>query len=161
MDKSENIVNTSTDLQKKDTPNPEVFNRESPESKEKGKRKIAAVSAYQGPIPTPEMFIGYKDVAPDMPDRIMKMAEHEDERQTEIVKIEGRKVDGILAIQKRGQLFTLVIIVLLIAVAVFFVVIDKDSAALIAGIVSVIYALKGLFIGKAPSKAKDPDEQEK
>lgn len=35
----------------------------------------------QGPIPTPQEMAGYKNVSPDLPDRIMKMAEKEQDSQ--------------------------------------------------------------------------------
>ena len=66
-----------------DSPPPEVLSP-SPEVDEQQLAGVKVTAAsYTAPIPPPEMFRGYEDVLPGSADRILKMAEIEQQRRLE------------------------------------------------------------------------------
>lgn len=63
---------------------------------------VVAQSEFSGPLPPPEAFMGYRDVLPDAPDRILRMAENEQEMRREAMRgaigNDRRKIAGSITI---------------------------------------------------------------
>lgn len=47
---------------------------------------VVAQSEFSGPLPPPEAFLGYQEVLPDAPDRILRMAEKEQDMRREAMR---------------------------------------------------------------------------
>ena len=72
---------------------------------EKRKEIIATIShtqTFSGPLPTPEAFAGYNEVQPDAADRILGMAEKEQEirheAQREVIANDRRRINATTVI---------------------------------------------------------------
>lgn len=113
---------------------------------------------YSGPIPPPDALAQYEKIQPGAADRILKMAEKQQEHR---MALETKAIGGQVDQSKRGQIFGFIVIFLCIGAAIFFAVyFDMTKfAATFLSITMVI--LVGLFItGKSVMK-KDRDEKSK
>lgn len=109
---------------------------------------------FTGPLPPPHLLQGYNDIDPGFADRIICMAEKEQQAQiderTNIVSFAGR--DALL-----GAVFTFIIIVITILLGGFLIMNDKS----IAGYSSLAIGLGGLiklFLPNGKDKIKDEIE---
>lgn len=63
---------------------------------------VVAQSVFSGPLPPPEQFKAYQDVLPDAPDRILRLAENEQEIRREGMRgafsIDRRRINGSVII---------------------------------------------------------------
>lgn len=114
---------------------------------------------YQGPIPLPDMFEGYKRIQEDFPERIMRMAENEDRRQSDERRIEEKQIDGIIMLNKRRQIFTFITVIVCFGLFVTLILMDKDIASVGPFIVGALVAISGLFSKK--DKDEEPEKSEK
>lgn len=140
----------NNDLEKVNGSNPEV--RET-----NGLTKVShehKTISYMGPIPLPEMFEGYKRIQEDFPERIMRMAENEDKRQSDERRIEEKQIDGIITLNKRRQIFTFFTVIFCFGLFFTLILMDKDIASVGPFIVGTLVAIKGLFA------KKDKDEED-
>lgn len=111
---------------------------------------ITMMSAFKGPLPPPEILRGYEDIKDGLADRIVSMAEKEQEVYLEnsktILKFQGR--DTFM-----GMLFAFMTISLTLFMSCILLLNDKNIAGfctLIGGLV----ALAGLFV-KGHANKKD------
>lgn len=80
---------------------------------------------YQGEFPHPDILKGFADVIPDMPERILKMAE---EQNAADVKTKNRNSLSLIL----GQVFTLIITLLSLACAVILAKLGMEIACIIS-----------------------------
>lgn len=122
-----------------------MANREQRRALEKNGATVKQVglhaSQYKGPVPSPEMMESFKAVSPDLPDRIMKLAENADRRRTMEIEIQAKQVENQrLAIKGAnlstilGQVFTFVLALVLFALTIALVLYGQLTAALVSGI---------------------------
>lgn len=116
------------------------------EKKEKANQIISVVKesmiAFSGPIPPPEQFEQYERILPGSADRILKMAEkQQDHRMT----IEKEAVTKSLNHNRRGQTFGFIAMLLMLGLSVFFVLNGMKVWAGIIGSVTIA-TLVTLFI---------------
>jgi uncharacterized membrane protein len=121
------------------------------------------VTHHSGPLPPPDQLDHYNRVSPGMADRIIRAAEAESEHRRDLEKqlLEAQISDvrDGRTIEKRGQLFALVVACLAIVGGVVVVV----SGHAIAGTVlsgGAIVSLVGLFIyGRERLRVRSEPEQ--
>lgn len=111
--------------------NPNQKNQNIPNAKEKSTQLITQEYEFSGPIPPPEVLIGYKSVDESFPDRIMKMAESD-------LKMRHR-------MSYLGWISTFSISVILIVGGIYLVANDKSLSGLIILGASVVIPLLQLL----------------
>ena len=102
----------------------------------------ASFSAFQGPLPPPEMLERYNHIVPNGAERILTMAESQlHHRQS----LESSVVNGNVIAQKRGQVFAFVLGVIAIVGGIGLIAFDKSTQGLVA-IITAFVTLAGVFI---------------
>jgi uncharacterized membrane protein len=92
---------------------------------------------FEGPLPPPDALAQYEQVSPGFADRIVKMAEKEQDfrhRDTQVVRGMQRKIIG------RGQVFGFILSLAIILCGVLLIMYDKPTSgfiAILAGIATV------------------------
>lgn len=84
------------------------------------------VSAYKGPIPSPEMLKGFESVAPGAAERILRMAEKEQDHR---IEMDNRLSSYYVKAMGRGQLIGCSLVLLLIGVATVLALIGYPTLA--------------------------------
>jgi hypothetical protein len=132
-----------------------------PENKKKEVEEALMVirgEMYSGPIPPPEALARYEEIQPGAADRIIKMAEKQQEHR---MSLETKAIGGQIDQSKRGQIFGFIAILLCIGVAVFFAVaFDMTTFAEIFLTVTMVI-LVTLFITGKNVMRKDLKEKSK
>ena len=90
------------------------------------------IRSIEGPIPDPILLEGYKKVQADFPERIFKMAENNNDANLEIAEAETAEKR---AFNKRGQLFTFLIVLLGFGLAAAFEFLKDDTGAAITALI--------------------------
>ena len=125
------------------------------EQKEKASAIISVVResmvAFSGPIPPPEQFGQYERILPGSADRILRMAEKQQDHRMEIEK---EAVTKNLNHNKRGQSFGFIAMLLMLALSVLFVFNGMKVWAGIIGSVT-IGTLVALFLSGNARNNKD------
>jgi uncharacterized membrane protein len=107
-----------------------------------GKQSVEVMTAFQGPLPSPDILKGFEDVLPGSAERIMKMAEKE---QASRHSLERRYASGGILMMILGMvsgLVSLLVIGYLVKYAI-----DKDvpNVAMILGSTSLVGVI-GVFV---------------
>ena len=112
---------------------------------------------FAGPLPHPQSFKEYEEVLPGSADRILKMAEKQQEHRS---ILERSVVENNNRIAVRGQIFGFIVFILGIAAGVFFVL---QGMKVFGGIflTSTMVTLVGLFITGKVEIGKDLKEKGK
>lgn len=114
-------LHNNSDNDVKNPENPvEVILEAVPENKkEEVKEAIMVIRSetYSGPIPPPRALAEYEQIQPGAADRILKMAEKQQDHR---MSLEKQAVLGQLQQSKRGQLFGFIIVFVCVAVAICF-----------------------------------------
>ena len=106
---------------------------------------------YSGPIPPPSILEGYERLLPGAADRILSMAEKEQQHRHQLEKDES--VDNRLTV-KRGAIFAFIITLSVVACGTYVIAIGKSGAG-IAVILGALASLVSAFItGRTPKKSK-------
>lgn len=113
-------------------------------------------TAYNGPIPPPDYFKGYKEVMPDAPERILAMAERQQEHR---IEMERMIINRNLRLSERGQIFGLIIVVLFLIAAVVLALEGHDRLAMIIMGTTLLGVLVVFVLNKLPWFNKDKEEQ--
>lgn len=111
---------------------------------------IAQQSFYQGQLPPPEMMAHYKELIPDLPERIVKMAETEQKFRHQN---ENKTRKGIITSTYLGMIFAFlaVLVVSCIVVYAFYLGHPTQAAAIATG---VIVSVAAVFIYRRRLKRK-------
>ena len=102
-----------------------------------------------GPLPTPDILLGYDDVLPGAAERIMRMAEKE-QAMVEGDRASAREVEGIavraaVADNRRGQVFGFLVALAAFGTASYLGYLGHGAAAAIVGGGTVV-ALVTVFV---------------
>lgn len=97
-------------------------------------------TAYSGPLPHPDDFAGYEKILPGSAERILAMAEREQESR---ICNNGK----LLATQKRGQWMAFLLVFFMILAAVYLAV-QGHGGVSIALITSAMVSVASVFIGR-------------
>ena len=95
-----------------------------------------------GPLPTPDILLGYDEVLPGAAERIMRMAEKE---QASAREVEGIAVRAATADNRRGQIFGFLVALAAFGTASFLGYLGHEIAAAIVGGGTVV-ALVTVFV---------------
>jgi uncharacterized membrane protein len=76
---------------------------------------------YAGPVPHPLIFEGLKKVDPSFSERVMKMAEANNDAEIRIKEQKSKRKQQKIGLEARGQLFIFILALILIGVSVFLV----------------------------------------
>jgi len=106
------------------------------------RRVSASISAFQGPLPPPEMLERYNQVVPNGADRIVGMAETQLRHRQ---GLESTVVNGNVTSQKPGQVFAFILGFIAIVGGIVLIGIDKNTQGL-AAIITAFVALAGVFV---------------
>lgn len=106
------------------------------------RRVTASISAFQGPLPPPELLEQYNRIIPNGADRIVTMAESQlRHRQS----LESAVVHSNIKSESRGQLFALILGLVAIIGGIGLVAFNKSAQGLVA-IITAFVALAGVFV---------------
>ena len=118
-----------------------------------------------GPIPSAEEFAKYKEVMPDLPERLVKQFEEDSVTERELKKAaqiaeielqkEAQKAD--IAYEKRSQWMAYTIIIGGLLATFILAYLEKDTAAVTTGIGTLLMIFKGVF-SKSTSKSPNDDQ---
>lgn len=106
------------------------------------RRLTAEFSAFQGPLPPPEVLARYNDVVPNGAERIVAMAESQLRHRQDL---ESTVVHGNVRAESRGQNYAFILGLLTIMGGIGLAVFDKSAEGL-AMIVTAFSALAGVFV---------------
>lgn len=113
--------------------------------------------SYSGPIPSPRALQEYEGILPGSADRILKMAESQQEHR---MQMENKAISEQLSLNKRGQILGFVIFLIGIGVAILFAYWDMKNFAGIFLTVTMGTLISIFVLGKRDSK-KDLEEKSK
>lgn len=113
--------------------------------------------SYSGPIPSPRALQEYEGILPGSVDRILKMAESQQEHR---MQMENKAISEQLSFNKRGQILGFVIFLIGIGVAILFAYWDMKNFAGIFLTVTMGTLISIFVLGKRDSK-KDLEEKSK
>lgn len=132
-----------------------------PESKKEVVKEALTVirsEMYSGPIPSPEALARYEEIQSGAADRIIKMAEKQQDHR---MALENIAVGGQVEQSKRGQIFGFVAIFMCIGVAIFFAVFF-DMTTFAASFLSVtMVVLVSIFVTGKNAMKNDLKEKSK
>lgn len=98
---------------------------------------------FSGPLPAPEDFAAYKNVVPDAPERILAMAEKQQQHR---IETERKIVDSNIKSSLRGQVLGAIMAIICLLCCVYLGIHGHDvlAGSIVAIIVSVvtIFALR-------------------
>ena len=132
-----------------------------PESKKKEVKKALMIirsEMYSGPIPPPEALARYEEIQSGAADRILKMAEKQQEHR---MALETKAIGGQDDQSKRGQIFGFIAIFLCIGAAVFFAVVCNMTKFAATFLTVTMVTLVGLFLSGKNVMKKDLKEKSK
>lgn len=133
----------------------EVFGKLSKEQRTILSRGMLAIQqSYSGPLPPAKEFNGYKEVLPDAPERIMSMAEKNNESRIQLTNKSERHefIKTIL-----GQVFGFVLSIGFGGGAIYLGVLGHDVLAGTLGCTTVV-SLAGIFVlNRLPQFNKDSE----
>ena len=119
---------------------------------------LTATATYSGPLPPPQVLGYYDQCIPNGADRIMTMAEKQQEHR---FGIEQKVVDKATEANERGQKFAFVIAVLAFA-AIFFLAYIGMQVAVIAMTLVLGSGIIGIFItGRSEQKSTMAEKAKK
>lgn len=102
----------------------------------------ASISAFQGPLPPPEVLEQYGRIVPNGADRIVAMAESQMRRRQ---ALESAVVNGNVEAQRRGQVMGFILGLVAILGGIGLIAFDKDVEGLSA-IITAFVALASVFV---------------
>lgn len=117
-----------------------------PESRKKDVKDALTIireEMYSGPIPPPESLARYEEILPGSADRILKMAEKQQEHR---MTLETKVVGSQTVQSKRGQVFGFIIVFLCVAVAIFFAVKLRMTTFAVSFLSVTMVVVVGLFL---------------
>jgi len=113
-----------------------------------------AQQIHSGPLPAPQTLEAYAKIIPNGAERIMAMAEKEQEFRHELTKtINTRNIN----IESRGQIFGFILSVIIIGSGVYLTATDKQTTGLVAVIGGIAILVGAFYYSKKPK----PQQQEK
>ena len=132
-----------------------------PESKKKKVQAALTImrsETYSGPIPPPEALARYEEIQPGTADRILKMAEKQQEHRMDL---ESKVIGGQVIQSKRGQAFGFVSVLLCIGTAIFFALECGMTTFAATFLTVTMIVLVGLFLKGKNVMKKDLEEKSK
>ena len=104
---------------------------------------------FSGPLPPPTVLNEYNRVVPNAAERIIAMAEKEQEHR---IKAEQTLIEGEIKQAKRGQIMGFIIAMLLTATAIYLAIIGLTSLSAIIFSVTLIGVATIFVLNKKPRR---------
>ena len=123
-------------------------------------RRLVAIVAeehYSGPLPHPRMLAQYKDVLPDAPDRILRMAEKQQDHRT---SLESRVIEGDVHRADLGLILGFILFITFAVGGIVLLFVGKEIQGYVALGTSLVGGI-GNFIKVGRERDKAIQEQKK
>lgn len=115
------------------------------------------MSAFKGPIPPPEVLQGYENVQQGFGDRILRMAERQQDHR---IKCEDKVVQESTTQSKRGQWFGFIIAILFLSGALALGFTGHEVLGGIIGGGTLISVVSVFLTNKPPKQSREKTEIE-
>ena len=117
------------------------------------------------PLPPPEDFAKYKEIMPDLPERIVKQFEEDSitarelqkERQTAEIELQKSAQNADISFDKRSQWLAFALITAGIIGTIILAYLDKDTAASATALSTLALVFKGVFSKNSSDKKSEND----
>lgn len=109
-------------------------------------------TSYSGPLPSPKDFGAYKEVLPDAPERILKMAEIQQEHRR---RMEENIIGYGIKESARGQFLGVFLVLACLAAAVYLGMNGHDWLA--GAIIAIVASISTIFVLKKKPEDKQLD----
>lgn len=133
---------------------PNVLRKLNPTEKARLVGAVAIMTSYTGPIPPPELLAQFNEIIPNGADRIMTMAEKQQEHR---FGLEDKSLSANLKESGRGQIFGFVLVSLAILLAVYMIFTGKTTE----GTILIFGNIGSLLAVYLKSKSKQDKDLEK
>ena len=118
-------------------------------------RTRESVALYSGPLPQPEMLEKYASLVPDAPERILRMAERQNEHRTEMEKIFIR---GNFESEKRGAYFGFIIPIVGMICGTWIILSGKDITGFSTMFIALLPSAGSYVYGQYKKHQTDTSE---
>lgn len=154
------VITETAKVQETESPVQVILDAVPESKKEEVKEALMIIRGemYSGPIPPPEALARYEEIQPGAADRILKMAEKQQEHR---MALETKAIGGQVDQSKRGQIFGFIAIFLCIGAAVFFAVVCNMTKFAATFLTVTMVTLVGLFLSGKNVMKKDLKEKSK
>ena len=154
------VITETAKVQETESPVQVILDAVPESKKEEVKEALMIIRSemYSGPIPPPEALARYEEIQPGAADRILKMAEKQQEHR---MALETKAIGGQVDQSKRGQLFGFILVFVCIAVAVFFAVYFGMTAFAVTFLCVTMVSVVGLFVTGKMAIQKDLAQKSK
>lgn len=154
------VVTQTEELKDIECPDKVILNAVPENKREEVKEALMVMRSemYSGPIPPPEALARYEEIQPGAADRILTMAEKQQEHR---MALETKAIGGQVDQSKRGQLFGFILVFVCIAVAVFFAVYFGMTAFAVTFLCVTMVSVVGLFVTGKMAVQKDLAQKSK
>ena len=154
------VITETAKVQETESPVQVILDAVPESKKEEVKEALMIIRSemYSGPIPPPEALARYEEIQPGAADRILKMAEKQQEHR---MALETKAIGGQVDQSKRGQLFGFILVFVCIAVAVFFAVYFGMTAFAVTFLCVTMVSVVGLFVTRKMAVQKDLAQKSK
>lgn len=157
---NDKIVEGYKEHQEPESPDKIIMDAVPDDRKKEVKEALMVIRSemFSGPIPPPESLARYEQIQPGSADRILKMAEKQQEHR---MCLESKVIGSQVEQSKRGQLFGFIIVFVCVAVAIFFAL-HLGMTTFAASFLSVtMVVIVGLFINGKKLINKDLEAKSK
>ncbi len=135
--------------------NKQILNNTSTGQQDKIRKTIIRAEQYSGPLPSPKDLKAYQDILPDAPERILTMAE---KQQNHRIELENQIVKSGIRESKQGQ-WTGTILAFAFLFAVYLGIKSHDwLAGIIIGILASVLVI--MVLHKEPKNKDDQPSKE-
>jgi uncharacterized membrane protein len=110
---------------------------------------------FSGPLPAPEDFAKYEENLPGSAERILRMAEKQQEHR---IESESKIIGYKTSVGKRGQWLGFILVILCIAASVMLGLFGHDWLAGCIGVTTVLGVAAVFVLGKEPNTKKNEQE---
>lgn len=154
------VITETEKVQEAESPVKVILDAVPENKKEEVKEALMIIRSemYSGPIPPPEALARYEEIQPGAADRILKMAEKQQEHR---MALETKAIGGQVDQSKRGQIFGFILVFVCIAVAVFFAIYFGMTSFAVTFLCVTMVSVVGLFVTGKFSMRKDLDAKSK
>lgn len=154
------VITETAKVQETESPVQVILDAVPESKKEEVKEALMIIRGemYSGPIPPPEALARYEEIQPGAADRILKMAEKQQEHR---MALETKAIGGQVDQSKRGQIFGFIANFLCIGAAVFFAVVCNMTKFAATFLTVTMVILVGLFLTGKNVMKKDLEEKSK
>jgi uncharacterized membrane protein len=118
-----------------------------------GQVVLATASAFQGPLPPPEVLAKYNEIDAGLVNRIVTMAEEQAKHRREI---ENFVTDKSLALSRMGQVFGLTIAMTGLGAAVITTLYNHGVVGALIGTVDLVALVSVFVLGKTMNAQTSP-----